>query len=108
VAVSIVSFAQVTKADVQKMMSEINVSLDKFETLNVYNTQVFYVDGTYTKSYTTYKKSNGEFSNSILIYDTGIVMASKKNGVAFSRYMYPYESISYIEMTQTGLWIYLK
>ncbi len=104
----LLSFSQVTKADVTKMMNEIGITSDNIEKLYVYNTQVFYTDGTYTRSYSTYSEENGEYTNSVGIYDSGIVLMSKKNGEDYSRYIYPYTSISYIEMTKTGLWIYLK
>ncbi|PLX09868.1 MAG: hypothetical protein C0596_00880 [Marinilabiliales bacterium] len=102
------AFSQVSKADVEKMMSEINTSADKIEKLYVYNTQVFYTDGTYTRSYSTYSESNGEYENSVMIYDSGIVLSTKKNGVEHSRNLYPFNSISYIEVGQSSIWIYLK
>ena len=104
----IFSFAQVTKADVTKMLTEIGTSSDKIVKLSVYNTHVFYTDGTHTKTYSTYSAENGEYTNSVGIYDSGIVLKTKKGGVEDSRNLYPYSSISYIEVSKTQLFIYLK
>lgn len=108
VSFSVISFAQVTKADVQKMMTEINTSADKIVKLHIYNTQKFYSDGTYTKTYSTYSQSNGDYTNSIGVYDSGIALQTKNNGVEDSRSLYPYSSISYIEISKDTMWIYLK
>lgn len=108
VSFSVISFAQVTKADVQKMMTEINTSTDKILTLYVYNTHKFYTDGTFTRSYSNYSQANGDYSNSVGVYDSGIVLQTQKNGVENARNLYPYTSISYIEISKDAMWIYLK
>ncbi len=104
----LLSFAQVTKADIQKMMTEIGTRADNIEKLYIYNTQVFYTDGSFTRTYSTYSAENGEYTNSVGLYDTGIVLKTKNNGVEESRNLYPYSSISYVEVSKTKLWIYLK
>jgi hypothetical protein len=107
-AVSFSAMSQVTKSDLVKMMNEISTTEDKFEKIYIYNTVTFYTDGTSKSTYAQYSKVNGEYANSIGFYDSGIVLLSKKNGVDDGRYIYPYASISYVEMTKTGIWIYLK
>lgn len=91
-----------------KMMNEIGATEDKFEKIHIYNSITFYTDGTNKRTYQSYSKSNGEYTNSIILYDSGIVVATKKNGVEDSREMYPYESISYVTVSKTAIWIYLK
>lgn len=107
-AVSFSAMSQVTKTDLVKMMNELSITEDKFEKIYIYNTITFYTDGTSKNTYAQYSKVNGDYTNSLGFYDSGIVLLSKKNGVEDGRYIYPYASISYVEMTKTGIWIYLK
>ena len=100
--------AQVTKSDVTKMLSEVGTSIDKIETLMVYNTVIFYTDGSYGRSYSEFKKVNGDYTNSFELYDSGVVMKTKKNGVEWNRYLYPFTSMSYIEVGAQTIWVYLK
>ena len=100
--------AQVTKADVSKMLSDIGTSIDKIETLMVYNTLSFYSDGSYVRSYSEFKKTNGDYSNSWELAENGLVMKTKKNGVEWNRYFYPYASMTYIEVGAVTIWICLK
>jgi len=106
--VSFMANAQVTKADVTKMLSDVGTSIDKIEKLVVYNTISFYSDGSYGRSYSEYKRINGDYTNTFELYETGIVMKSQKNGEDVNRYFYPFASISYIELGAKTIWIYLK
>lgn len=106
--ISLLSHAQVTKADFQQLMTEIGTSVDQIENIMIMNTIQFFKDGTHKRNYEKYDKENGEYSNKIALYDSGIAIQTKKNGEENSRYFYPYESISYFTLTRTGLNIYLK
>lgn len=106
--IAFLSQAQVTKADFQQLMTEIETSVDQIENIMMMNTIQFFSDGTHKRNYEKYERENGEYTNKIALYDSGIAIQTKINGVEDSRHFYPYESIKYFVLTKTGLNIYLK
>jgi len=106
--VSFASQAQVTKTEVQKLMTELGTSPEQIENVTIFNTMKFFNDGTNTRSFEEYSETNGEYKNQLAVYDTGLGIQTTKNGEVNTRYFYPYTSISYIQITKTGMWIYLK
>jgi hypothetical protein len=105
---SFASRAQVTKTEVQKLMTELGTSPEQIENVTIFNTMKFFNDGTNTRSFEEYSETNGEYKNQLAVYDTGLGIQTTKNGEVNTRYFYPYTSISYIQITKTGMWIYLK
>ena len=108
VAISIVSFSQVTKADLVKSMADLKITEASFESMGINNLHSFYVDGTNKKTSNVYKKINGEWTNKIAFLENGVVLESAKSGVETSKTFFPYSNISYFEMTTTGFYITLK
>ncbi len=100
--------AQFSKADVDQMMKELGTSEDKIETLYIGNTLVFYKDGSYKKNYEKYTKVNGDYSNSVKITETGILLKTTKGGKPYSLKLLPYKSISNIYISMNYIEIYLK
>lgn len=103
-----ISSAQVTKADVDKMLSEIGTTVDKIETLYIGNIKEFYTDGSWKKTYSKYKKKYNDYANLFFIKENGILMKTNKSGKLHSMTFYPYSEISYVYVSATAINIYLK
>ena len=83
--------AHITKADIEKMMSDIGTSADKITTLYIGNTMTYYKDGSSKQGYAIYEKSNG---NSISFTENGIRANWTKDGALKSVVYIPYSSIN--------------
>ena len=94
---SISANAHVTKADIQAMLTEIGTSLDKIETIYLYNTNTYYTDGSSTTFYDKYTKEKG---NHCSLTDSGIKLTYKPGGVVTSAMLIAYSSILTIDIGQ--------
>lgn len=82
--------SQVTKGDIEQMMSDVGTTPDKINSLYVGNTMTYYKDGKSKQGYALYEKSNG---NSVSLTDSGIRVNWTKDGKMQSVVYVPYASI---------------
>jgi hypothetical protein len=108
IAMQPVTYGQITKANVDKMMKELGTSQDKIESLYVGNRPAFYTDGSYKKTYDKFKKKNQEYENSVFIEENGILLKTKKDGKLNSMRFYPFAKITNIYVSATSIDIYLN
>jgi hypothetical protein len=107
-AFAISTNAQITKASVERMLTELGSSIDKVETLYIGNMMIYYTDGTHKMTYTTYNKNNGDYLNTLQLTNEGIVLKTKKNGAEFAREIFPYNNIKRINIERAYISIFLN
>ena len=93
-----VAFSQISKGDLENLLYELGTSMDKIESLYCSNKLVFYTDGTFKRTYEKFKRNNNEYENTFKLAESGIVVHTKKSGQAFSRKIYAYSSIKFIDV----------
>ncbi len=92
------SFSQVTKADLESLLSELGTSMDKMESLYCGNTLTFYNDGTFKRTYDKYNRNNNEYQNTFKLSNSGIVVSTTKSGKISSRKIYAFASIKFVNI----------
>ena len=102
------SSAQITKASIERMLTELGSSIKSIETFYVGNQMVYYTDGTSKLTYSKYKKNNGDYLNTVQLTNEGVVLKTKKNGAEFAREMFPYSSIRRINIEPNYMGIFLS
>ena len=97
--------AQVTKGDIDRMMSDLGTSADKITEIYIGNTMTYYKDGTSKQSYTIYNADKG---NKIVFTDNGIRVNWHKDGAIKSVYFIPYKSIITYQMGVDYINVYVR
>ena len=100
--------AQITKASVEKMLTELGSSINKVETLYIGNVMKYYTDGTNKMTYAKYSKTNGDYINTLQLTNEGIILKTKKNGAENARELFPFNSIKRINIEAKYIGIFLN
>lgn len=96
--------AQITKADLLGMMTDMGTSPEKIATVYVGNTMTYFKDGTSKQFYSKY---TGDKGNVVTLTDYGIRVNWQPEGTAKSIFYIPYSSIITINVEPDYLSIYL-
>lgn len=100
--------AQITKASVERMLTELGSSINNVETLYIGNLMTYYTDGTNKMTYAKYNKTNGDYINTLQLTNEGIILKTKKNGAENSRDLFPFNNIKRINVEAKYIGIYLN
>lgn len=104
-----ITFAQVTKSDIQNLLVMNNTSMEKIEKFYIGNQKTFYTDGSWKRTSSTYNKSHNNYINEFILADNGIMIKSIKDGKDISGVtFYPLSSLISVYVEEGKINIYLK
>ncbi|MCB9225525.1 MAG: hypothetical protein R2780_01955 [Crocinitomicaceae bacterium] len=103
--ISTSAISQVTRNEIEVMMTEIGTSIDKMEELFVGNVMDYYQDGTSKQTYDKYKSEKG---NVFKLTDNGIKAIYQPEGKVKSVFFVPYSNILTIDIGVNYMTIYIQ
>lgn len=102
--ISAQAYSQITRSEIEVMMTEIGTSLDKIEELFVGNVMDYYQDGTSKQTFDKYRSEKG---NVFKLTDNGIKAIYKPEGTVKSVFFIPYSSIITIDIGVNYITLYI-
>jgi hypothetical protein len=103
--ISVTASSQVTRNEIEVMMTEVGTNMDNIEELFVGNTMDYFKDGT---SKETYDKYSAERGNVFKLTDNGIKAIFKPEGKVKSVYFVPYSVITTIDIGMNYITLYIR
>jgi hypothetical protein len=101
--------AQVSKSDIEKMMTDAGTTSASITSVYVGNTTTFYTDGSWKRTDATYKNPSGTGGeNKFTLAESGVRIVFSKEGKIVSSILFPYANISSISVGATGITMYLR
>jgi hypothetical protein len=97
-------FSQVSRNEIEMMLTEIGTSMNKIEELFVGNTMDYYKDGTSKQTFDKYRAEKG---NIFTLTDGGIKAIYKPEGKVKSVFFIPYSSIITIDIGLNYMTLYI-
>jgi hypothetical protein len=110
VGLTVSANAQVTKAQVEESLKEMNATMDDVVQLYIGNVIKFYTDGSNRRADETYEKTVSIGStNSFSLTENGLKVTFSKNGVISSLKIFPFSMITTLSISKNekGVYIYI-
>jgi hypothetical protein len=106
---SLTTKAQVTKAQVETSLKEMNITMDDVVEIYIANTIVFYSDGTNKHTYEKYNKTvSGGGTNKFSLTDNGLKITFEKDGTVQFVKIIPFSMITNIEISKAEKGIFIN
>ena len=110
VGLTVSANAQVTKAQVEESLKEMNATMDDVVQLYIGNVIKFYTDGSNRRADETYEKTVSIGStNSFSLTENGLKVTFSINGVISSLKIFPFSMITTLSISKNekGVYIYI-
>jgi hypothetical protein len=109
VGLTVSANAQVTKAQVEASLKEMNATMDDVVQLYIGNVIAFYVDGTNKRTTEKYqRKVDSDGINKFSLTENGLKISYEKNGVISFVKIIPFSMITTIEISKNDKGIYIS
>ena len=102
------SYAQVTKAGVEKMLTELGTNMDNIKTFYIGNVKVFYNDGTWKTKFSKFGSTWSEGTNTFALSTEGIMIRSYKGTALDEIQVFPFSAMKKIQIQSDYIGIELK
>ncbi|MFN8711786.1 MAG: hypothetical protein ACK5Z2_02955 [Bacteroidota bacterium] len=106
---SLTAEAQVTKAQVETSLKEMNITMDDVVEIYIANTIVFYSDGTNKHTYEKYNRTvSGGGVNKFSLTDNGLKITFEKDGTVQFVKIIPFSMITNIEISKAEKGVFIN
>jgi len=108
VSLSLAANAQFTKLSVERMFKEAGTTPEKIKSVSIGNIWIFYSNGEFKREFHKYADSPGKMNPAIFVLEEGIMIKFTIDGKFDSVRLYPYTSMTFIEVKETHMFFHLK